>query len=48
VKDAFKDEKAVHFLIGQLMKLSRGKVDPSVANEMIHQELDEIKSKNTI
>ncbi|MEM2438618.1 MAG: Asp-tRNA(Asn)/Glu-tRNA(Gln) amidotransferase subunit GatB [Candidatus Bathyarchaeia archaeon] len=44
VKDALTDEKAVHYLVGQLMKLTKGKADPAIANKIIRGKLEEIKS----
>jgi aspartyl-tRNA(Asn)/glutamyl-tRNA(Gln) amidotransferase subunit B len=45
VKDAFGDENAVHFLVGQLMRATKGKADPQLANKMIHEKLEELKAK---
>ena len=45
VQDALTDEGAVHFLVGQLMKATRGKADPQLANQMIQEKLDTIKAK---
>lgn len=39
VKDALKDEKAINYLIGQLMKATKGKVDPVLANEIVREKL---------
>ncbi|MBS7625807.1 Asp-tRNA(Asn)/Glu-tRNA(Gln) amidotransferase subunit GatB [Candidatus Bathyarchaeota archaeon] len=39
VKDALKDEKAVRFLVGQLMKLTEGKADPQLANILVRNRL---------
>ncbi len=39
VEDAVKDEKAVHFLIGQLMKATSGKADPALANSIVRERL---------
>ncbi|MEM3522234.1 MAG: Asp-tRNA(Asn)/Glu-tRNA(Gln) amidotransferase subunit GatB, partial [Candidatus Bathyarchaeia archaeon] len=39
VEDALKDEKAINYLIGQLMKATKGKVDPVLANEMVREKL---------
>jgi len=44
VKDALTDEKAVHYLVGQLMKLTRGRADPALANKIIREKLEEVKS----
>ncbi|MEM1514881.1 MAG: Asp-tRNA(Asn)/Glu-tRNA(Gln) amidotransferase subunit GatB [Candidatus Bathyarchaeia archaeon] len=48
VKDALSDEKAVHYLVGQLMKLTKGKADPSLANKMIREKLEKIRSGASI
>ena len=45
VQDALTDEGAVHFLVGQLMKATRSKADPQLANQMIQEKLDTIKAK---
>jgi len=44
VEDALKDGKAAHFLIGQLMKATRGRVDPILANEVVREKLAEISA----
>ncbi|MEM2401585.1 MAG: Asp-tRNA(Asn)/Glu-tRNA(Gln) amidotransferase subunit GatB [Candidatus Bathyarchaeia archaeon] len=43
VRDALMDEKAVHFLIGQLMRLTRGKADPNIANKIVREKLQKVK-----
>ncbi|KYH41935.1 MAG: glutamyl-tRNA amidotransferase subunit B [Candidatus Bathyarchaeota archaeon B26-2] len=43
VQDALTNEKAVHFLVGQLMKETKGKADPALANEMIREKLEALK-----
>jgi aspartyl-tRNA(Asn)/glutamyl-tRNA(Gln) amidotransferase subunit B len=40
VQDALADEKAVHFLIGQLMKATHGKADPSLAGRIVNEKLN--------
>jgi aspartyl-tRNA(Asn)/glutamyl-tRNA(Gln) amidotransferase subunit B len=40
VEDALADEKAAHYLIGQLMKATHGKADPSMAGRMVNEKLD--------
>ena len=45
VNDALTEENAVNFLVGQLMKATKGKADPQLANRMIHQKLESIKAK---
>ena len=47
VEDAFTNEKAVHFLIGELMKATRGRADPSIANEMVRERLRQLKESKT-
>jgi aspartyl-tRNA(Asn)/glutamyl-tRNA(Gln) amidotransferase subunit B len=39
VEDALVDEKAVHFLVGQLMKETQGKADPQLANKIIRERM---------
>jgi aspartyl-tRNA(Asn)/glutamyl-tRNA(Gln) amidotransferase subunit B len=43
VQDALIDEKAVHFLVGQLMMLTRGRADPELANKMVKEKLASLK-----
>jgi aspartyl-tRNA(Asn)/glutamyl-tRNA(Gln) amidotransferase subunit B len=43
VEDALVDEKAVHYLIGQLMKATYGKADPSIAGQMVNEKLNSIR-----
>ena len=45
VEDALADESAVHFLVGQLMKATKGKADPQLANQLIHEKLESLKAK---
>jgi len=45
VEDALTDEKAAHFLVGQLMKETRGKADPQLANQIIREKLEQIKTR---
>jgi len=45
VKDALMDEKAAHFLIGQLMKATGGKADPSLASQMVNERLGRLKAE---
>jgi aspartyl-tRNA(Asn)/glutamyl-tRNA(Gln) amidotransferase subunit B len=44
VRDALRQEKAVHFLIGQVMKATKGSADPLIANEAVRKKLEEIAS----
>ena len=48
VEDALADENAVNFLVGQLMKATKGKADPQLANEMIHEKLETVRAKESI
>ena len=43
VKDALANEKTVHFLIGELMKVTKGRADPNLANEMVRERLRHLK-----
>ncbi|HIE15027.1 TPA: Asp-tRNA(Asn)/Glu-tRNA(Gln) amidotransferase subunit GatB [Candidatus Bathyarchaeota archaeon] len=45
VEDAMTNEKVVHFLVGELMKATRGQADPSLANEIIRKRLESLKRK---
>lgn len=45
VRDALSDEKAVHYLVGQLMDLTKGRADPQLANKVIREKLSEVRSK---
>jgi aspartyl-tRNA(Asn)/glutamyl-tRNA(Gln) amidotransferase subunit B len=47
VKDALTDENAVHYLVGQLMRETKGKADPRLANQMIQEKLESIKTQET-
>ncbi|MHA1751551.1 MAG: Asp-tRNA(Asn)/Glu-tRNA(Gln) amidotransferase subunit GatB [Candidatus Helarchaeota archaeon] len=42
VSDAKKDPKAIHFLVGQVMKLSNGRCDPQITNKLIKEALNKI------
>jgi len=43
VEDALTDEKAAHYLIGQLMKATQGKADPVLSSKMIMERLDMLR-----
>jgi aspartyl-tRNA(Asn)/glutamyl-tRNA(Gln) amidotransferase subunit B len=47
VEDALIDEGAVHFLVGQLMKKTKGKADPQLANKVIQEKLKTHKIEST-
>ena len=46
VEDALSDPKAVHYLIGQIMKATRGTADPQLTNEIVTAKLEKIKSEH--
>jgi aspartyl-tRNA(Asn)/glutamyl-tRNA(Gln) amidotransferase subunit B len=39
VSDAQSDEKAVHFLVGQVMRLTKGRADPVTTNKIVKLNL---------
>ncbi|KON28348.1 glutamyl-tRNA amidotransferase [miscellaneous Crenarchaeota group archaeon SMTZ-80] len=39
VNDALEDEKAMHFLIGQVMKLTKGRADPELTTKAVRDKL---------
>jgi aspartyl-tRNA(Asn)/glutamyl-tRNA(Gln) amidotransferase subunit B len=43
VKDALINENAINFLIGQVMKKTKGKGDPKLVNEIVRNKIKEIK-----
>lgn len=43
VSDALSDEKAAHFLVGQVMRKTRGKGDPEIVNAAIRERLEKIR-----
>jgi len=45
VEDALKDEKAIRFLVGQLMKETKGKADPQLANSLVLERLKAVQAK---
>ncbi|MCP8305242.1 MAG: Asp-tRNA(Asn)/Glu-tRNA(Gln) amidotransferase GatCAB subunit B, partial [archaeon] len=47
VKDALADEKAINYLMGQLMKLTKGKIDPKVAGEIMRRRLSDLAKRIT-
>lgn len=48
VKDALEDEKAVHFLMGMLMRATGGRIDPALASEILRKKLSGIKKKPSL
>ena len=45
VQDALIDEKAAHFLVGQVMRLTKGKADPEMTNRVVKRKLAEWAGK---
>jgi aspartyl-tRNA(Asn)/glutamyl-tRNA(Gln) amidotransferase subunit B len=43
VIDALDDAKAIHFLIGQVMRATKGKADPTLTNRLVHQKIDTLR-----
>ena len=41
VKDALKEEKAMHFLIGKIMEMTKGKADPELTKEIVKDKIAE-------
>jgi len=39
VEDAKKDAEAINFLVGQVMKKSRGRADPALTNKIVREAL---------
>ena len=44
VQDALAEQSAVNFLVGQLMRATKGKADPQLANHLIKEKLATLKS----
>lgn len=42
VSDAIKDKKAINYLVGQVMKESKGQIEPKLALQLIRKKIDEI------
>jgi aspartyl-tRNA(Asn)/glutamyl-tRNA(Gln) amidotransferase subunit B len=42
VEDALRDEKAAHFLVGQVMRKTGGKGDPQLVNEVVKERLKRV------
>jgi aspartyl-tRNA(Asn)/glutamyl-tRNA(Gln) amidotransferase subunit B len=43
VGDAMRDDNAVHYLIGQLMKKTNGKGDPKIVNEVVWDRIRKLR-----
>jgi aspartyl-tRNA(Asn)/glutamyl-tRNA(Gln) amidotransferase subunit B len=48
VNDALKDEKTIHFLIGKIMKKTKGRADPKITREIVRSRLDIIREKKNL
>ncbi|MHA2393827.1 MAG: Asp-tRNA(Asn)/Glu-tRNA(Gln) amidotransferase subunit GatB [Promethearchaeota archaeon] len=44
VKDALRDERAAHYLTGQIMKITKGRADPKITNLVIKEKLDKLRT----
>ena len=44
VEDALVNEKAVHFLVGQVMRITRGKADPNLTRQIIKSKLEKVRA----
>ncbi|WNZ30384.1 MAG: Asp-tRNA(Asn)/Glu-tRNA(Gln) amidotransferase subunit GatB [Candidatus Bathyarchaeota archaeon] len=45
VQDALVEQSAVNFLVGQLMRATKGKADPGLANQLIQEKLSTLKNE---
>jgi aspartyl-tRNA(Asn)/glutamyl-tRNA(Gln) amidotransferase subunit B len=45
VRDALTDENAIHYLVGQLMRLTSGRADPQLTNRIIKAKIEEQREK---
>lgn len=45
VKDALKNPKAINYLVGAVMKKTRGRADPKTVIKLIQKYLEELRSK---
>ncbi len=43
VEDALRNPKAINFLVGQVMRKTRGRADPKLVNEIIRRRLSELE-----
>jgi aspartyl-tRNA(Asn)/glutamyl-tRNA(Gln) amidotransferase subunit B len=46
VEDAQSNPEALNFLVGQVMRKTRGKADPAVTNSLVRKKLSELSSRN--
>ncbi len=42
VQDALVEEKAIHYLVGQVMKVTRGRADPELTNKIVKEKLEQL------
>lgn len=43
VQDALVEEKAIHYLVGQVMKATRGRADPELTNQIVKEKLEKLE-----
>jgi len=43
VQDALVEEKAIHYLVGQVMKATGGKADPQLTNQIVRERMKEAR-----
>jgi aspartyl-tRNA(Asn)/glutamyl-tRNA(Gln) amidotransferase subunit B len=48
VRDALEDESAIHFLVGQLMKVTNGRADPTLTNRVIRRKIAELRRQKNV
>jgi aspartyl-tRNA(Asn)/glutamyl-tRNA(Gln) amidotransferase subunit B len=48
VQDALENDKAVHFLMGLVMKSTNGRADPDATREIIASELSHLRDKQNL
>ena len=44
-KNKLNDKNATHFLVGQVMKETKGKADPKLTNKLINEKLESKKKQ---
>jgi aspartyl-tRNA(Asn)/glutamyl-tRNA(Gln) amidotransferase subunit B len=47
VEDAIEDPNAVHYLVGQLMRLTKGMADPMISNKFVREKIDQIRESHS-
>ena len=43
VQDALLEDKAIHYLVGQVMKATRGRADPELTNQIVKVKLEKLE-----